>query len=271
MLFAGICAVVFYICASNHAINVLQWLWLLCRWLTLQNWWNLFLSCWAVVNTIGNDFGMVLVKVFMFFAEASRKLSGSKLFKRRHWKTPSPFVWKIGSWKMVHPSRNVTCICHLWNSKSVCITLICAPDSPASTTKNIVPQCLAHQQIQTTHFHATPTKSFRGSSPCDRGSTSRKIVKKSTPRKLLFWTCSRGSKNAGRGSFAEGPAEGWPYVQLKYEGIKTKTHVCIMNIFCFHVVTTVTTPLAGSWVTVMVSVFASSRRSNVYSVRSKHR
>ena len=164
MLFAGICRVVFYICAWNHTINVLQWLWLLCRWLTPQNWWNLFFSWWAVVNTIGNDFGMVLVKVFMFFAEASRKLSGSKLFKRRHWKTPSPFVWKIGSWRMV--------------------PLTCAPDSPASTTKNIVPQCLAHQQIQSTHFHATPTKSFRGSSPCDRGSTSRKIVKKSTPRKL---------------------------------------------------------------------------------------
>ena len=38
--------------------------------------------------------------------------------------------------------------------------------------------CPAHQQIQTTYFHATPTKSFRESSPCDRGSTSRKIVKK---------------------------------------------------------------------------------------------
>ena len=49
--------------------------------------------------------------------------------------------------------------------------------------------------------------------------------KKSTPRKLLFGTCSRGSKNAGRGSFAEGPAEGSRYVHLKYEGIKNKTHV----------------------------------------------
>ena len=149
-----------------------------------------FLSCWAVVNTIGNDFGIVLVKVFMFFAEA---------------------------------------ICEIQNL-NVLLWYVLQTDSPASTTKNIVPQCLAHQQIQTTHFHATPTESFRGSSPCDRGSTSRKIVKKSTPRKLLFWTCSRGSKHAGRGSFAEGPAEGWPYVQVKYEGIKTKTQLRNTNV-----------------------------------------
>ena len=29
-----------------------------------------------------------------------------------------------------------------------------------------------------------------------------------------------GSSHAGRGSFAEGPAEGSPYVHLKHEGIK---------------------------------------------------
>ena len=117
---------------------------------------------------------------------------------------------------MVHPSRNVTCICHLWSSKSECITLICAPDSPASATKNIVPQCLAHQQIQTTHFHATPTKSFRGSSPCDRGSTSIKIAKKSTPRKLVLnllsrkQTCrSRKLRGRARGRVAIRPIKIW--------------------------------------------------------------
>ena len=91
-------------------------------------------------------------------------------------------------------------------------------------------QCPAHQEIQITHFQATPTKSFRGSSPCDCESTSIKIVKRSTPRNLLFWTCSRGNKIAGRGSFAEGPAEGSPYVQLKYEG--KRTHL-LFDGFCF--------------------------------------
>ena len=54
---------------------------------------------------------------------------------------------------------------------------------------------------------------------------SKKNLLRGSSRKLLFWTCSRGSKNAGRGSFAEGSAEGSPYVHLKYEGIKTKTHI----------------------------------------------
>ena len=58
----------------------------------------------------------------------------------------------------------------------------------------------------------------------------RKNLFRGSSRKLLLWTCSRGSKNAGRGSFAEGPAEGLWYVQLKYEGKKIKTHLCFASL-----------------------------------------
>ena len=90
-------------------------------------------------------------------------------------------------------------------------------------------ECPAHQQIQITHFHATPRKSFRGSSRCDRGNTFREIVKKfyfaEAGGSSYFELAFAEAKNAGRGSFAEGLAEGSAYVHLKYEGIKTKTHL----------------------------------------------
>ena len=116
---------------------------------------------------------MLLEKVFIFFAEASWKLCGSKPFTRRHWKTPSPFVWKI----------------------------------------------------QIPHFHATLEKAFAEAPRVIAEALLEKSLKsllRGSSRKLLFWTCSRGRKNAGRGSFAEGPAEGLPYVHLKYEGKKSK-------------------------------------------------
>ena len=56
------------------------------------------------------------------------------------------------------------------------------------------PECPAHQQIQITHFHATPRKSFRGSSRCDRGITSKgnqrnnRILRNKSLKKFLsFW------------------------------------------------------------------------------------
>ena len=61
----------------------------------------------------------------------------------------------------------------------------------------------------------------------------KKNLLRESSRKLLFWTCSRESKNAGRGSFAEGPAEGSPYVHLKYEGIKNKTQLLVISLFSF--------------------------------------
>ena len=65
-----------------------------------------FLSCWAVVNTIGNDFGMVLVKVFMFFAEASRK----QTFEAEALKDPQPICMEDRIMKDGSPIKK----CHMY-------------------------------------------------------------------------------------------------------------------------------------------------------------
>ena len=84
----------------------------------------------------GHDLGMFLVKVFMFFAEASRK----QTFHAEALKDPEPICMEDRIMKNGSPILK----CHMYVPSvkfeiwMYYFDIVCVFDSPASTTKNIV-------------------------------------------------------------------------------------------------------------------------------------